>query len=80
MDKLDEIVGFPRIRNAGLVGECQNGGWNNSKETMVFYLKGYCRCSLFYYCKYQGAIKTVPPITSGDDEIIQAKCTRDDKK
>jgi len=55
-DALDKIVGFVRGNEPLPVIECQQ---TKNRAGMLWYMSGYCLCSRFYKCRYQGQIEMV---------------------
>ena len=55
-DSLDGLVGFERANEPMLVSECLQA---KGKNSMLWYMGGFCLCSRFYKCRYQGGLVVV---------------------
>jgi len=53
---LDKIVGFVRGNEPLPVIECQQ---TKNRAGMLWYMSGYCLCSRFYKCRYQGSVEVI---------------------
>lgn len=69
MRKLDELVGFSRQYEPTLVRKCKEAG---TRSEMMWHIDGYCGCSRFYKCRYQGGCLEV------HEGIMMARCHKYD--